>query len=304
MNILLLGGTGVAGRSTLPRLLEAGHTVTAHARSDAAARHLTDTGATVARFDTGDPAALRTALVGKDALVDHRVQIPPSSRAALPGAWRAFRYLRDEATTQLVDAMIEGGVQRLVRDVVTFVYADGGDDWLDEDAPVTASGPMAANLAAERHVARLSAAGGAGVALRCGLFYGPDDRMSTETIRLARRPGLGVILGSDTGWHSALHTDDAGTAMAAALDAPAGVYNVVDDEPLRRGELAALLASCAGRQHLRRPPGWIAPLSGAAGRAQARSHRVSAARFHDLTGWQPAVPTRRVGWPRAFEDAR
>lgn len=301
MKVLLLGATGVAGRSSLPRLIEAGHTVTAQARSDAAAKRLAGTGATVAPFDTSDPEALRAALSGQDAVVDHRVQIPPSARAALPGAWRTFRYLRDQATAQLVEAMIEVGVTRLVRDVVSFVYADGGDGWLDEDSPVAASGPMAANLTCEGHVARLTSAGGTGVILRCGLFYGPGDRMSAETVRLARR-GFAMVLGPKDAWHSALHTADVGPAVTTALEAPAGVYNLVDDEPLRRGDLVALLASCAGRSRLRRPPDVAVPLAGAAGRVQARSQRVSAARFHDLTGWRPMVPSRRAGWATAFQE--
>lgn len=232
-------------------------------------------------------------------MVDHRVQIPPSARAALPGAWRTFRYLRDQATAQLVEAMIEVEVSRLVRDVVSFVYADGGDRWLDEDSLVAASGPMAANLACEGLVARLTSAGGAGVILRCGLFYGPDDRMSAETVRLARR-GFATVLGPEEAWHSALHTADVGPAVTAALEVPGGVYNLVDDEPFRRGDLVALLASCAGRSQLRRPPRVAVPLAGAAGPVQARSQRVNAACFHDLTGWRPTVPSRRTGWPAAF----
>lgn len=124
--------------------------------------------------------------------------------------------------------------------------------------------------------------------------------MSTETIRLARR-GLAMVLGPGFAWHSALHTADVGPAVTAALKAPAGVYNVVDDEPLRRDDLTALLASCALRSRLRRPPGLAVPLAGAAGQVQARSQRVSAARFHDLTGWRPTVPSRRAGWPEAFQ---
>lgn len=300
MRVLLLGGTGVAGASTLPRLLAAGHVVIAHARSEAAAGKLADTGADVVRFDTADPQALRRALGGCDAVVDHRVAIPPTARALLPGSWRAFRYLRDRATRELVDAMLDMGVDRLVRDLVSFVYAGGGDHWLDESAPVGATGPMAANLVAEDHLRRLTTAGGTGVVLRCGLFYGPHDAMSAETMRLARHGGA-LILGPGPAWHSALHTDDIGPAVTAALSAPAGTYNVVDDEPLRRDDLVALLASCTGRSRLHRPPRLVVPFAGAAARVQARSQRVSAARFHNLTGWQPSVLTRRVGWPAAFD---
>lgn len=246
---------------------------------------------------------MREALRGQDVVIDHRVSIPPTFRAALPGAWRTFRYLRDEATAQLVDAMLDVGVERLIRDLVTFVYADAGEHWIDEDAPVAASGAMAANLVAERHIERLATAGGASVVLRCGMFYGPDDAMSVETVRLARR-GAALFVGPGSSWHSALRTDDVGPAVTAALSAPSGVYNVVDDEPLRRADLLGLLASSAKRSRLRRPAGFIVPLASAAARVQARSQRVSTARFHEVTGWHPTVPSRRHGWPAAFERIR
>jgi nucleoside-diphosphate-sugar epimerase len=299
MNILLLGGTGTAGRSTLPVLLAAGHTVSVHVRSDLAAARLQPLGVSAIRFDAEDPEALVSVLRGQDAVIDHRVSLPPTSRSILPGAWRSFQHLRDPALSLLVDAMIHAGVPRLVRDLVTFVYEDGGDAWLDEASPVSASGPMAANLLAEAHVSRLTAAGGQGVVLRCGLFYGPDDRMSVETMRLARR-GAALLLGADAAWHSALYTGDVGTAVLAALRVAPGVYNVVDDEPLRRCELAALLAQSAGRRRIHRPPGLMVPLAGAAARVQARSHRISSQRFREATGWRPRVPTRREGWPAAF----
>ena len=40
--------------------------------------------------------------------------------------------------------------------------------------------------------------------------------------------------------------NDGGVAVAAALAAPAGVYNVVDDEPLTKRAYAAALAEAAG----------------------------------------------------------
>jgi hypothetical protein len=47
-----------------------------------------------------------------------------------------------------------------------------------------------------------------------------------------------------------IHADDAAAAVVAALDAPTGTYDVVDDEPLRRGEQRAALAAAVGRRRL------------------------------------------------------
>jgi nucleoside-diphosphate-sugar epimerase len=301
MKVTVLGATGTAGRSALPILTAAGHEVHAHARTDAGAEMVTSLGATAARGDTDAPAVLRDLITGSDAVIDLRVAIPQASRAPLPWAWREYTRLRGIAAGTLVDAALAAGVPRLVHDTVTMVYADGGDALLDEDSRVLASGALQANLLAERHLARLTASGGVGVALRFGAFYGPDDEFSRQLIGAARR-GRGMVVGAPDAWTSAVHTDDVGPALLVALAAPPGVYNVVDDEPLRRRDLLALVAEAAGVPRVRPLPSWTVRAAAAPVRALARSQRVSAGRFRAL-GWHPTIPSRRQGWPRAFREA-
>lgn len=298
MKILVLGGTGVAGRSLLPLLVEGGHDVVAHVRSADNAGLITTVGASPVLGDAFDSDRLREWMRGCDAVVDLRVSIPPASRAALGWSWRQYARLRDHACGQVVDAAIDAGVPRVVRDTVTMVYADGGDAWLDETQRVEASGSLAANLAAERHLARLTAAGGSGVAVRFGGFYGPADAFSHEMIAAAGR-GRGLIAGDPGGYTSAVHTDDIGSALLVALSAPAGVYNAVDDEPMRRSTVLEILASAAGRDQVTPFPSWTTKVASAPMRSLGRSHRVSNRRLMSL-GWQPSVPSRRTGWPDAF----
>lgn len=300
MKILVLGATGVAGRSTVPALVQAGHEVSAHARSDMKAEALGRTGAAPLRGDAEDTETLTAWLQGKDAAVDLRVDIPSVNQAAFPWAWQRYVHLRDQAAGQLVDCTLRAEVPVVVHDTVTMVYADGGDQVIDEDWPVDAPGPLAANLAAERHLARLTASGGRGVALRFGQFYGPDDVTSQELLRRARR-GQAMVVGDAAAWSSAIHTDDVGPAVLAALEVPGGVYNVVDEEPMRRSELIAVLAAAVGRASLRRPPAALVKLAGAPVKALARSQRVSADRFREMSRWRPQVASRRTGWPAAAE---
>jgi nucleoside-diphosphate-sugar epimerase len=301
MKVTVLGATGTAGRSALPVLSAAGHEVHGHARTDERAAAVAALGATPVRGDTDDPAALQHLITGADAVIDLRVAIPSSSRAAVPWAWREYTRLRATGAGRLVDAAVAVGVPRLVRDTVTMVYADGADRLLDESSPVMAPGALEANLVAERHLARFTAAGGTGVTLRFGGFYGSDDEFSRELIAGARR-GRTMIVGAPDAWTSAIHTDDVGSALLAALTAPAGVYNVVDDEPLRRRDLLAVLAAAAGVPGVNPLPTWIVRTAAAPVRALTRSQRVTAERFRTL-GWRPTVPSRRQGWPQAFERA-
>jgi nucleoside-diphosphate-sugar epimerase len=300
MKLFVLGGTGVAGRATLRHLR--GHDVSALARTPEAGRAVEAAGARPVSGDPDDPAQLRRWLDGVDAAIDLRVRIPTPGRAVLPGAWREYVRLRDTAAGRLVDAAIDVGTPRVVHDTVSMVYADGGDTWLDEDAAVDAPGFMAANLACEAHLGRLSAAGGVGVALRFAQFYGPDDEYSRQVVAQARR-GRALVLADLASYSSAIHTEDVGAAVALAATAPglaAGIYNVADDEPLRHGELVAVLSEAAGRP-VRPPPAWLTRLvPGAIGTALTRSNRVRNAKFRAATGWRPSVPSRRTGWPAVF----
>jgi hypothetical protein len=91
-----------------------------------------------------------------------------------------------------------------------------------------------------------------------------------------------------------IHLDDTGSAIVAALKAPAGTYNVTDETITRREQMDAL-ARAVGVKHLVAAPEAltkVGPLS-----YIARSQRVSNKRFKDATGWRPRYPTVNEGWP-------
>jgi nucleoside-diphosphate-sugar epimerase len=67
----------------------------------------------------------------------------------------------------------------------------------------------------------------------------------SEQVLAQARHHLILTLGDPDGYQSSVHID--GAAVVAALDVPAGVYNVVDDEPLTKRDFAAALATAAGR---------------------------------------------------------
>jgi hypothetical protein len=159
---------------------------------------------------------------------------------------------------------------------------------------------LQSTLDAEGEVARLTAAGGRGIVLRLGSFYGPGSAVS-EMMLVAARRGIAPLFGPDAAFQDMLWIDDAAAAVVAALEsgAPAGVSDVVDDEPLTRAELAAALASSVGRRRLWRPPSMIArALAGDAAAFLIASRRVSNRRFKEATGWRPSVPSARLGLAR------
>lgn len=301
MKIFLAGATGVAGRAAVPALLGQGHDVAAVARSDDKAAGLTAMGAHPVRVDLFDLADLDKAVRGQDAVVNLATKIPGPERALLPRAWAENDRIRREVSKNLVDASLAAGVARLVQESLAFVYPDSGDEWIDEEMPLDPPPHAASVLAAEREVARF-AAGGTGVVLRFGQFYAAGTP-HTETIVAAAEKGISPFVGPPDGFVSLIHADDVGRAVATALQAPSGTYNVVDDEPMRRAELDQVLAGCLGRPKIRSLPPVLARAGGSKVRMLMRSQRVSNRRLRSA-GWAPLVASARTGFPRVVEERR
>jgi nucleoside-diphosphate-sugar epimerase len=298
MEIFVTGATGVLGRPVVRMLRDEGHTVRALARSASNDELLARLGAEPVRADLFDPATLARAVAGADTVLHLATRIPPRSEAARRGAWDENERIRREGTRNLVDAALAAGVKTFLYPSLAFVYEDGGGAWISaESARPDAAGPLSATLESEAQVKRFTDAGGRGIVLRMGYFYGPAAESTLDTLALARRGGA-VLAGAGDAYYPTLWVDDAATAVVEAIrSAPAGTYDVVDDEPLTRRELARAIAEAAARPFLLRPPVWLLKLVG--GREagfMARSHRVSNAAFKRVTEWAPEVRSAREGW--------
>lgn len=289
------------GEASIPRLVEAGHQVTAVARTMAGGERLRQWGVEPVAVDLFDPEAVRTAVAGSEAVVHFATSIPPIAAMAKREAWAGNDRLRGEATRNLVEAALAQGAARFVQQSVTFVYADGGDSWLDETAPVApAWDVLDSALEAEAQVERFARSGGDGVVLRLSRLYGPGPASAEYIEGVASRKI--PIVGGGGNYVSSLHTEDAGTAVAASLTAPAGTYNVSDDQPVTSAELVSSLASQLGVKPPRRVPVWLARLAaGEAVRFLTISHRVSHDAFTEATGWQPRHPSIVEGWRRLVQ---
>jgi UDP-glucose 4-epimerase len=286
-DIVITGSTGVVGRRAVRELLAAGHRVTGVTRSARGRERLESLGARAVEADVFDEASLRRAFDGADAVVNLLTHVPSADRMADPSAWTENDRVRTEASAAIARAAQAARVQRLVQESIAFVYADGGDAWLDEDAPVAGGGVATAPLAAERNARELF--DGDAVVLRFGQFIGPDSESTLATLEAARN-GASIAVGPPGAYRPTLWLDDAAAAIAAALRAPAGTYNVADADPPTNAEIDAALAAAVGVQALRPRAPQDAP--------QGRSQRVSTRRLREASGWAPRVRAGTDGWGR------
>ena len=301
MRVFVSGATGVVGWRAVRELVAAGHQVTGVARSDAKADLLRRLGAEPVRLDLFDAAAVAAAVAGHDAIVNLATSIPPTSRAALPGAWAENDRIRREVSANLTDAALAAGVKRYVQESISFLYPDCGTEWIDEATPLRAVPHAASVLDAEASAARFTEAGGTGVVLRFGLFYGPDSTHTADSAALVRA-GLFATPGHPDSFISSISTEDAARAVVAALAAPSGTYNVVDDEPVTRQRYSATLAAALGVPAPRPIPAVLAKAGGSKTALLARSQRVSNRRFRAATGWAPRAVSVADGWRAAVAD--
>lgn len=295
MRILVTGATGVVGRRAVPLLIAAGHSVTAAGRSAERLAELGRAGASVLPLDLFDREAVQRAVRGHDAVVNLATHMPPSTmRGLLPGAWRENDRVRREGSAILVDAALENGVARFVQESFAPVYADAGARWIDENALQRTARYNRTVLDAEHSAARFRDRGRAGIVLRFAWFYGPDARHIPDMLNMLRR-GMAPVPGRPDAYVSSISHDDAASAVVAALQLPAGAYNVCDDEPLQRRDWWAALADAFHLPHPKPMPGWMAKLLGSVGELLSRSERMSNRKLREA-GWSPKYPSVREGF--------
>ena len=294
--VFVAGATGVLGKRAVAQLVAAGHDVTGVARTPEKAELLRRLGARPVSVDIFDAAAVAEAVAGHDVVCNLATHIPPMAKAALPGAWSDNDRIRSEASRNLVDAALAAGASRYVQESISFICADGGDEWIDEDAPVEVVPYVRSVLEAEAQARRFTEAGGIGVVLRFAVFYGPDSH-TTQTQLWMARLGIAPVLGAADGWQSSIETEDAASAVVAALRAPAGTYNVADDEPVTKRDWADVLAAALGSPRAVMTPRPALRVAGWRVNLLSRSHRISNRRFREATGWAPATPSVRQGLP-------
>jgi nucleoside-diphosphate-sugar epimerase len=284
-SVVITGSTGVIGQRAVRSVLAAGVGVTGVTRSARGRERLAGMGARAVEADVHDELSLRRAFEGADAVVNLLTHIPGADRMADMAAWEENDRLRTSASAAIARAASAAGVPRLVQESIAFVYADGGSEWLDEDAPIAGGGVTSSALTAESNARSLF--GGESVVLRFGLFIGPDSGSSLAALEAARG-GASIAVGPPCAYRPTIWLDDAAAAVLAALRAPAGTYTVADVDPPTNAEIDAALAAAVGVGALRlREPG-EGPM--------ARSQRVSSRRLREASGWAPRMRAGVEAW--------
>ncbi|MGH9232832.1 MAG: NAD-dependent epimerase/dehydratase family protein [Acidimicrobiales bacterium] len=312
MKVFVAGATGVLGKQLVPMLVAQGHEVVGMTRTEAKRDQLRSLGAQPVVADALDADAVGRAvrLAEPDVIVHQLTAIPPSvNMRRFDREFALTNRLRIEGTGHLLSAGKTAGVKRFVaQSNAGVLYARTGgpikreDDPLDDDPPPA----MRQVLAAIRHLeaAVTGAHGTDGLVLRYGWFYGPGTSIALDPpgsqIELLRKRQFPIV-GGGTGVWSFVHVEDASTATVAAVEGgPAGIYNVVDDEPASASEFLPVLAAAVGAKRPFRVPRWLGRLAAGevAVMAMTEIRGASNDRAKRELGWQLRYPS----WRRGFAE--
>lgn len=275
MKIAVLGATGFVGSHVVRALVRAGHEVSAVVRPTSQRALLADLPLRFVEADLGDPASLRQAFAGQEAVV-HAAGLLSLWKKAADQLYR----VNVLGTRNVVEACLAAGVRRLVWDGSVGIYAGSTSPTpVDEAGAPTAeryhSFHVISMALAETEVWKGAARGLEVVLLHPGLCLGEGDRSFHSSwaivgVAFARLPVC------PPGGLSLLDVLDLARAHVLALErAPAGGNYLIGGENLTNRAYADLLREVLGVRTPTLPiPRAGMHLLGRAGELVARALRV------------------------------
>ncbi len=232
MRVLVTGGTGFVGPHVVHALRARETPVRALVRDPARATRLTAWGVELARGDVTDPASLRAACEGVDAVI-HLVAI-------IRGRPEDFERVMSQGTRNVVEAAQEAGVRRFV-----LASALGLDERTKDAVPY-----FAAKWEMERAVRESPLED---VILRPSFVFGRDGGVLPTFVRLARFAPVTPIIGPGTQRLQPIWIEDLAEqyALAVTEQAAAGrTFELGGPEAVSWNEFWARLKRALG---VRRP---------------------------------------------------
>lgn len=253
MRALVTGATGMLGSCIVERLVGEGWEARALVRDRSKASWLETLGAETAPGDLSDPASLRAAAAGCDAVFNAAAAIGSGSDH------EAFRRVNVAGTENVVAAAAAAGA-RLVHVSSTSVF--GRHRYhatpTDESVPLpelpAADAYGRSKQEAERLVLDAHARGRVWAAVvRPPVMYGPRDRQFAPRIGPVLERGIFPLIGGGKTTLTLVHADSVadGAIRAATTDRAGGrVYHLTNDFDVTVAELVRFAARGLGRRVL------------------------------------------------------
>lgn len=242
MRVLVTGASGMLGRATAQGLLERGDEVTVLQRRPSGLPCAEVLG------DVADPAAVRRAAEGQDAVLHLAAKVD------VTGRWAGYARANIDGTRAVLDACRAADVGRLVH-VSSPSVAHAGTALTGVGAGAADPGRARGNYARSKAVAELDALAAdspslAVLAIRPHLVWGPGDTQLVARVVARARAGRLPVIGSGAALIDTTYVDNAAAALVAAVDACGPVHGealvVSNGQPRPVAEILGRLCRAAG----------------------------------------------------------
>ncbi len=303
MRVFVTGATGALGQHLVPRLVAAGHQVTATTTTPGKVARLREAGAEPVVLDGLDREAVIAAVLAAAPEVILHEMTALAELKSLRNPDKLFAVtneLRAKGTDNLLAAAKRAGTRR----VIAQGYAGAGPDkrsgGLKTEEDPSDWRPIRSFVqapAAIRHVEEAVPQGAPeGIVLRYGGFYGPGA--SDVLLEMLRKRQVPVVGGGTGVWSFVEITDAAAATLAAVERGAPGLYNVVDSDPAPVAEWLPYLAKIMGAKPPLRVPAWLGRLlAGEFVVAQMTTSRgYSNEKARKELGWEPRYASWREGF--------
>lgn len=222
-NVFLAGATGLIGRSLVPLLRDAGHTVTGTSRTFEGKARLEAMGISAVVVDVFDADALKEAVrtAAPDVLINQLTDLSGDhDPASLEERSRRNARIRRHGTANLVAAATAASVTRIIAQSIGWAYAPKDLPFVETDPlDLLATGQRAITLSGivPLEGAILDQAAFEGIILRYGQLYGPgtwSDEPSGPAPLHVEAAAYAALLAVDHGGPGAYNFADPGGALA------------------------------------------------------------------------------------------
>jgi nucleoside-diphosphate-sugar epimerase len=280
---LVVFGAGYIGGFVAMAAAARGLNVTALTRNASRAAALRDAGVRTVEADLAGPEWLGQMPTGAEFVLN--------SVSSGGGGLEGYRHSYVNGMQRIIEWTRRGRVGTMVYTSSTSVYPQGDGAIVDETAP-TPLVPGRAALLLEAEELALGAGEGVGrtFILRLAGIYGPGRHYLLDQIRSGE-----TLAGSGAQRLNLAHRDDIAAAITACFSAPAtvpgGIYNVADDHPAPKAEVAGWLAARLGR-----PLPRFDPQTAGDRRAVTPDRVILNHKLKQVLGWRPVHPDFHSGY--------
>lgn len=298
MKVLIIGGTGILGKTFLRLMNPDSYQITVLTRNPSSLEQ-SDPRVRVLSGNVLDRSTMMAVGRSMDAVLNFTSAVPKKLKTTAED-WLENDELRTAGIRNVLDAIGDSDCF-YCQSGMSLVYGDHGGDPVDETSEIRPSVLTKSTESMEQLFLNASAKSLRGVSFRFSAFYHQDAWHTRAMVHELSNRRLPIIGDGEYYWNL-IHVEDAARAVLKVLESQHKVsgreiMNVSDDEPVKSKDFLITLAHLLSVPEPIKMPLFIARMALGADAIEVltASHRCVTSRIRSFD-WAPQFPTYREGF--------